>query len=82
MVRQIKQRRREVFVPLVHQPGEAQVDVGHALIKQDGVLRKVVFVVFVLPYSGAIFVQVFERISTEVYWEAHHQAFEFFGGVP
>ena len=35
-----------------------------------------------LPYSGAIFVQVFERISTEVYREARRQAFEFFGGVP
>ena len=50
VVREIQVRRQEVFVPLVHRPGEAQADVGHALIKQDGVLRKVVFFVFVLPY--------------------------------
>jgi len=27
-------------------------------------------------------VQVFERICTEVFWEGHGRAFEFFGGVP
>jgi len=81
-VREIRQRSREVFVPLVHRPGEAQVDFGFALVNVAGRLRKCPFFVMTLPYSGAIFVQVFERISTEVYWEAHRQAFEFFGGVP
>jgi transposase len=81
-VREIKQRQREVFVPLEHRPGEAQMDVGQALIKQDGVLRKVVFAVFVLPYSDALFVQVFERSCLETWAEAHNRAFAFFGGVP
>ena len=36
-----------------------------------GHLRKLPFFVMTLPYSDAIFVQVFERISTEIYWEAH-----------
>jgi len=44
-VREINQQTREVFVPLQHRPGEAQVDFGYALIKQDGRLRKVVFFV-------------------------------------
>ena len=82
VVREIQVRRQEVFVPLVHRPGEAQADVGHALIKQDGVLRKVVFFVFVLPYSDAICVQVFERSCLETFAEAHSRAFTFFGGVP
>lgn len=47
-----------------------------------GELRKVAFFVMTLPYSDAIFRQVFERITTEVMWEAHCRAFEFFGGVP
>ena len=81
-VREIRQRRQEVFVPLEHRPGEAQVDVGHALIKQDGALRKVIFVVFVLPYSDALYVQVFERSCLETLAEAHTRAFAFFGGVP
>ena len=81
-VRELKQKGREVFVPLIHRPGEAQVDFGFALVNVAGHLRKLPFFVMTLPYSDAIFVQVFERISTEIYWEAHRRAFEFFDGVP
>ena len=81
-VRKIRQRQKEVFVPLVHRPGEAQVDFGYALVKEAGWLRKVAFFVMTLPYSDALFLQVFERITTEVFWEAHRRAFEFFEGVP
>ena len=81
-VREIRGRSQEVFVPLIHQPGEAQVDFGYALIRESGQLRKVVYFVMGLPYSDAMFVQVFERICTEVFWEGHRRAFEFFGGVP
>jgi transposase len=78
----IKQRNREVFVPLTHRPGEAQVDFGHALVKLNGVLVKRPYFVMALPYSGAFFVQIFERESTEFVWEGHIRAFEYFGGVP
>jgi transposase len=81
-VRQIKATRQEVFMPLIHRPGEAQVDFGYALVNENGLLRKVVFFVMSLPYSGALFVQVFERICTEMFQEAHVRAFDFFGGVP
>jgi transposase len=80
--REIKQQSREVFVPLIHRPGEAQVDFGFALVNVNGRLRKLPFFVMSLPYSGAIFVQVYERSSTEIYWDAHRRAFEFFDGVP
>ena len=81
-VRQIKQTRQEVFMPLTHRPGEAQMDFGYAVIAENGVLRKVVFFVMSLPYSGAMVVQVFERICTEVFWEGHVRAFAWLGGVP
>ena len=81
-VRELTGHRQEVFVPLVHRPGEAQVDFGQALVKMNGVLRKVSFFVMALPYSGASFVMAFERECTETFWEGHVQAFEFFGGVP
>jgi transposase len=81
-VRDIKRHKKEVFMPLVHNPGEAQVDFGYALAKIAGVLRKVAFFVIVLPYSDAFFVMAFERECTESYWEGHSRAFEFFGGVP
>ena len=81
-VRTIKRTTREVFVPLVHRPGEAQADFGHALVRERGALRKVTFFVMALPYSDAVFIQVFEKICIEVVWEAHVRALEFFGFVP
>ena len=41
-VREIKHVKREVFMPLIHRPGEAQVDFGYALVKMSGIkTRKV-----------------------------------------
>jgi hypothetical protein len=71
-----------VFVPLTHDPGEAQVDFGQALVRVGGRLRKVAFFVMALPYSDAFFVMAFERECTETFWEGHVRAFELFGGVP
>ena len=81
-VREIKHLEREVFMPLIHRPGEAQVDFGFALVKMSAVLRKVAFFVMSLPYSDAFFMMAFERECTESYWQGHVRAFEFFGGVP
>jgi transposase len=81
-VRDIRKRGREVFVPLTHRPGEAQVDFGFALCRVAGHLRKVAFFVMALPYSDACFVTVFERECSETFWEGHVRAFKFFGGVP
>ena len=39
-VRALKSQLREVYVPLVHRPGEAHVDFGYALVKQDGAAMK------------------------------------------
>ena len=81
-VRQIRRVKREVFMPLIHQPGQAQVDFGFALARVGGVLRKVAFFVMVLAHSDAFFIRAFERECSETYWEGHARAFEFFGGVP
>lgn len=81
-VRSIRRVKREVFFPLIHRPGEAQVDLGEAAVNVSGVLRKVIFFVMALPHSDAIYVQVFERECTEMWWEGHVRAFRFFGGVP
>ena len=80
-MRELTATRQEVFVPLLHRPGEAQVDFGQALVKMNGALRKVSFFVMALPHSDAAFVMAFERECTETFWEGHVQAFEFFGGV-
>jgi transposase len=81
-VREWKLSRQEVFLPLSHPPGEAQVDFGEATIWLAGRETKVALFVMTLPYSGAIFIQVFPRECTETFLEGHRVAFEFFGGVP
>ena len=60
-VRETEQQNQEVFVPLVHRPGEAQVDFGEALVRLGGKLRVVKFFLMALPYSDAFFVMAFER---------------------
>jgi len=81
-VRAWKQSHQEVFLPLVHPPGEAQVDFGEATIRLSGQPTKVALFVMTLPYSGAIFIQVFPRECSETFLEGHRRAFEYFGGVP
>jgi transposase len=75
-------RSAEVFIPLAHPPGEAQVDFGEAEIHLDGKPTKVALFVMTLPYSDAIFVVAFPRECTEAFLEGHLRAFAFFGGVP
>ncbi len=77
-----RRRSAEVFVPLAHRPGEAQVDFGEAEIHLDGQPTKVALFVMTLPYSDAIFVSAFPHECTETFLEGHVRAFAFFGGVP
>jgi len=81
-VRQIKKTSKEVFMPLSQKPGEAQVDFGHAVVKFNGLLKKVVFFVMSLVHSDAMFVMAFPRECTEAFLESHVRAFNFFGFVP
>ena len=83
-VRTWRESQKEAFLPLTHRPGEAQVDFGFARINIRGQSEptQVAMFVMTLPYSGAIFCQVFHRECTESFLEGHRRAFEFFGGVP
>jgi transposase len=81
-VRELKKTSGEVFVPLIHHPGEAQMDFGQALVKMSGVLRKVMFFAMVLPYSDAMFIVAYARECTETFQDGHVRAFRFFDGVP
>lgn len=81
-VRAWRQQHKEVFLPLSNPPGEAQVDFGEADVLLRGETTRVAMFVMTLPYSDAIFCQVFPRECTEAFLEGHRRAFEFFGGVP
>ncbi len=77
-----RQRQREMFVPLVHPPGHAQVDFGEALGVIGGVERKIHFLAMDLPQSDACFVKAYPGETTEAFCDGHISAFAFFGGVP
>jgi transposase len=81
-VREIQATRQEVFMPLIHRPGEAQADFGQALVRMNGRLVKVAFFVMVLSHSDVFFVMAFPRECTETFWAGHVQALAFFGFVP
>ena len=77
-----RQRQREVFVPLRHDPGHAQVDFGEASAVIDGVERTIHFFAMELPHSDAGFVQAYPAETTEAFCAGHVAAFAFFGKVP
>jgi transposase len=81
-VREWKQTSKEVFLPLSHPPGEAQVDFGFAEVTVAGETAKVALFVMTLPYSDAIFIQAFPRECTEAFLEGHKRTFDFLDGVP
>ena len=82
VVRELRRTSQEVFVPLSHRPGEAQMDFGEALVKMDGVLRKVMFFAMTLPYSDAMYIVAYSRECTETFQDGHVRAFRYFNGVP
>ncbi|TNF88379.1 MAG: IS21 family transposase [Gammaproteobacteria bacterium] len=81
-VRERRLRLREMFVPLSHPPGHAQVDFGEAVAIIGGVEQKVRFFVMDLPQSDACFVKAYPAETTEAFCDGHVSAFAFFGGVP
>jgi transposase len=81
-VRMATLRSREMFVPLVHPAGEAQVDFGEALVVIAGVEQKAHYLVMDLPHSDDCFVTAFPAETTEAFLEGHVRAFAYFGGVP
>ncbi len=73
---------QEMFVPLAHPPGDAQADVGEALVVIAGVECKAHSLVVDLPPSDDGFVQAFPAETTEAFCDGHTAAFGYFGGVP
>jgi transposase len=81
-VREARVRHKEVFVPLVHPPGDAQADFGEALVVIAGMEQKAHFLCMDLPQSDDSFVVAFPAENTESFLEGHNRAFTYFNGVP
>ena len=81
-VREHRSHRPEVFIPLEHDPGEAQVDWGIALVIMAGRQTSVRLFCLRLCYSQKSFVMAFPTERREAFFAGHVAAFGFIGGVP
>jgi hypothetical protein len=82
-LREKRRRQAEVFIPLVHRPGEAaQVDFFEVTVEEGGQRRNAWKFVMRLMYSGRDFVRLYERCDQLSFLDANVRAFEYFGGVP
>lgn len=82
-LREVKRRKAEVLIPLVHRPGdEAQVDFFEVTVDEDGVRRKAWQFLMRLMYSGRDFAWLYDRCDQLSFLDGHVRAFEHFGGVP
>jgi transposase len=81
-VRERRARGQEMFVPLLHPPGHAQVDFGEAVAVIGGVRQAIHFFCLDLPHSDAGFVKAYPAERTEAFLDGHVAAFSFLGGVP
>lgn len=78
-----RRQAAEVFIPLVHRPGDgAQVDFFEVTVDEDGVRHKVWKFVLRLMYSGRDFAWLYERCDQLSFLEGHVRAFSHLGGVP
>ena len=81
-VRLARTRSRDVFIPLAHAPGHAQVDFDECVAFIGGVRMKLHVFCFDLPHSDACFIKAYAAETTEAFLDGHISAFAFFGGVP
>lgn len=82
-VRELKQRRREVFIPLAFGPGErAEVDWGTAQVLMAGQVVTAHLFCARLRYANLPFVRAFPHEQQEALFAGHRAAFEYWGAVP
>lgn len=82
-LREQRRQKAEVYVPLVHRPGEeGQVDFFDVTAEEAGELRRAWKLVFHLPYSGRDFVWFYDSCDQLSFMDGHVRAAARFGGLP
>jgi len=82
-LREWRRQRAEVFIPLVHRPGEeAQVDFFEVTVDEGGFRRKAWKFLMRLPFSGKDFVWIYDRCDQLAFLDGHVRAFGHIDGVP
>ena len=83
VMREWKRERREVFVPLVYQPGElAEVDFFEVDVVIEGKPQKAFLFLMRLMYSGRDCCFVYPRQDATCFLDGHVRAFAHLGGIP
>jgi len=78
-----KRQHREVFVPLLYQPGElGEVDFFEVLVDVAGQRQKAWMFLTRLMYSGRDFAWLYPRQDQVCFLDGHTRAFAHFGAVP
>lgn len=84
----ISKRKREIYhtpegyLPLEHQPGEAQGDFGEAAFYENGRLFNGKYLDLSFPYSNQGYLQLFKGENQQCLFEGLISIFEYMGGVP
>jgi transposase len=81
-VTKIRGKLARPFIPLVHEPGHAQVDFGKAVAIIGGVRQQIHFFCFIFSHSDAPFVKAYPAEKNLSFMDGHISAFEYFRGVP
>ena len=83
LVRELREKPQEAFVPLAFPAGDAmQIDWGEATVYLNGIRTVVNLFCARLCYSGAPMVLAYRRQNEESFLDALVQVFQYFGGVP
>lgn len=83
VLRELRRRSSEVFIPLTYRPGEvAQADFFEVTVEVAGQRRQAWKFVMRLMWSGSDFVWLYDRCDQLSFLDAHVRAFAHFGGVP
>lgn len=78
-----RRQAAEVFIPLVHRPGEeAQVDFFEVTVEEQSVRKRVWKFVMRLMYAGWDFVWLYDRCDQVSFLDGHVKAFQYFNGIP
>lgn len=77
-----RRQAAEVYIPLVHRPGdEAQVDFFEVTVDEGGLRRKAWKFLMRLMYSGRDFIHLYDRCDRPCFLDGHVRAFAHLGGV-
>jgi transposase len=78
-----RRQAAEVYIPLVHRPGEsAQVDFFAVTVDVAGERREVWAFLMSLPYSNRDYGWLYEHADLAAFLDGHARALSYFGGVP